>query len=561
LDEACIVPKGDDSTFLKNINSKFSKHQHFCTFDTNSSYFAVRHYAGDVTYYANGFVDKNKDPVWKDLIVVGESSHLPIMQGMFPSMGSELLSKKRPVTAGTQFKQQVSSLMEELVKCSPHYIRCMKPNDSKSSASFDKERMLHQIRYLGLLENVRVRRAGFAFRMPFDRFMRQYKMCSKSTWPHWNHDLKDGVQHVLQDLSLSRDVDYQLGVSKVFIRNPQSVYFLEEAREKRLNELAILIQKVYRSWKARKFFLEMREKALALYKGRKLRRKRSVKLFYQGDYVQDSNHREILRIMSKRGDKAILFFDVIDKYNKSFVCQSRHILLTNRCIYFTKGGFISGKYIIKHEFQLNTAISVVMSPFPDNFLVLRIPGQGDFILSMERKTEFLQVLQSQMDLYNQKLQIEFVTECQVNVSNKKSVKLRFSYDCSKPPVMLTNIIDKQTLGIQVGNVLIASDGVIKEALNQTMDKKKQYDLNRQNYIKSGGGPPPPSVPKKQNEKLFVVLADYTASSSEELSIRHGEVLKICKMNEDGWWLAENKSGKTGFVPYTYLEEDYKTAWK
>ena len=33
--------------------------------------------------------------------------------------------------------------------------------------------VLHQCEYLGLKENVRVRRAGFAYRRPFDKFLKR----------------------------------------------------------------------------------------------------------------------------------------------------------------------------------------------------------------------------------------------------------------------------------------------------------------------------------------------------------------------------------------------------
>jgi len=50
-------------------------------------------------------------------------------------------------------------------------VRCIKPNEDKSPTQFNYERCKHQVMYLGLLENVRVRRAGFAFRMNYTRFL------------------------------------------------------------------------------------------------------------------------------------------------------------------------------------------------------------------------------------------------------------------------------------------------------------------------------------------------------------------------------------------------------
>ena len=59
---------------------------------------------------------------------------------------------------------------------SPHYVRCIKPNSQKSPGNFDPVLCLHQVRYLGLLENVRVRRAGFAYRQTYETWLDRYKV-------------------------------------------------------------------------------------------------------------------------------------------------------------------------------------------------------------------------------------------------------------------------------------------------------------------------------------------------------------------------------------------------
>jgi hypothetical protein len=72
-------------------------------------------------------------------------------------------SNKRPLTSGTKFKNSLSILLESLNQCSPHYVRCIKSNEKKQALTIDNERVRHQIRYLGLLENVRVRRGKKIF--------------------------------------------------------------------------------------------------------------------------------------------------------------------------------------------------------------------------------------------------------------------------------------------------------------------------------------------------------------------------------------------------------------
>lgn len=63
--------------------------------------------------------------------------------------------------------------------------RCIKPNDQKAAQAFTDSLVCHQVRYLGLMENVRVRRAGYAFRQTYEPCLERYKMLCKQTWPHW----------------------------------------------------------------------------------------------------------------------------------------------------------------------------------------------------------------------------------------------------------------------------------------------------------------------------------------------------------------------------------------
>ncbi len=60
----------------------------------------------------------------------------------------------------------------------PYYVRCIKPNEEKSPVLFNNDRVRHQAMYLGLLENVRVRRAGFAYRIHYKRFLQRYSRFS-----------------------------------------------------------------------------------------------------------------------------------------------------------------------------------------------------------------------------------------------------------------------------------------------------------------------------------------------------------------------------------------------
>ena len=105
----------------------------------------IKHYAGDVTYDVTGWLDKNKDQLFRDLIEAMGNSNFAYNRRLFPE-ATESRSLKRPPTAGNQFKKQMNVLVDELSTCAAHYIRCIKSNDRKRGGIFDEELVRHQVR-------------------------------------------------------------------------------------------------------------------------------------------------------------------------------------------------------------------------------------------------------------------------------------------------------------------------------------------------------------------------------------------------------------------------------
>ncbi|MEE6490433.1 hypothetical protein FKM82_015875 [Ascaphus truei] len=275
LDEECLRPGTvTDDTFLEKLNQICATHQHFesrmskCSRFLNDtslphSCFRIQHYAGKVMYQVEGFVDKNNNLLYRDLSQAMWKANHSLIKAMFPEGNPVKINLKRPPTAGSQFKASVSTLMKNLLTKNPNYIRCIKPNDKKAAHIFNDALVSHQIRYLGLLENVRVRRAGYAFRQPYEPCLERYKMLCKQTWPHWKRPTRDGVEVLLNDLEIPKE-EFSLGRSKIFIRNPRTLFKLEDLRKERLEDLATLIQKIYRGWKCRTRFLLMKKSQIVV---------------------------------------------------------------------------------------------------------------------------------------------------------------------------------------------------------------------------------------------------------------------------------------------------------
>ena len=255
LDEACLnVGKVTDEMCLEAMEGKLKSHKHFTTRKLSPSdkelkhveEFRVKHYAGDVIYNIKGFLEKNKDNLFQDFKRLMYSSSDKNVSNMWPEGAQNITATtKRPLTAGTIFKNSMIALIKTLKSKEPYYIRCIKPNEQKSPVIFDSERVTHQVNYLGLVENVRVRRAGFAYRQSYDRFLRRYKMISQYTWPnfHGESDMQ-GSKILLEEQGFSKDVKY--GKTKVFIRSPQTLFALEEGRARLVPGIVIFLQKLWR---------------------------------------------------------------------------------------------------------------------------------------------------------------------------------------------------------------------------------------------------------------------------------------------------------------------------
>ncbi|XP_010210531.1 PREDICTED: unconventional myosin-Ib isoform X4 [Tinamus guttatus] len=275
LDEECLRPGTvTDETFLEKLNQVCATHQHFesrmskCSRFLNDtslphSCFRIQHYAGKVMYQVEGFVDKNNDLLYRDLSqAMWKASH-SLIKALFPEGNPAKINLKRPPTAGSQFKASVATLMKNLQTKNPNYIRCIKPNDKKAAHVFNEALVCHQIRYLGLLENVRVRRAGYAFRQAYEPCLERYKMLCKQTWPRWRGAARAGVEVLFNELEIPEE-EFSFGRSKIFIRNPRTLFKLEDLRKRRLEDLATLIEKIYRGWKCRTRFLLMKKSQIVI---------------------------------------------------------------------------------------------------------------------------------------------------------------------------------------------------------------------------------------------------------------------------------------------------------
>jgi len=268
LEETCLIGQNTPELLIQKMNQFFGKHNHFESYETTNNLsiqnqsFTLKHYAGSVTYNLEQFIYKNKDPLYQDLINTMQSSKNHFLLKLFEvdflkSSNQQTGAKKIPTTMGSQFKVAINDLVGKLNACQPHYIRCIKSNDEKRPGYFDYERVKHQIRYLNMLETIRVKKAGYCNRQHYTRFLARYKMIAPSTWPFWEGAPKEGAMEIAKVLipsPLDRQAECQFGKKKIFIKSAKTLFLLEELRSKQMPKVCVIIQRHWRGYKARQWY-------------------------------------------------------------------------------------------------------------------------------------------------------------------------------------------------------------------------------------------------------------------------------------------------------------------
>ncbi|KAI7812222.1 unconventional myosin-Va, partial [Triplophysa rosa] len=304
LDEECTMPRGSDESWAQKLyNTHLKKSSHFEKPRMSNTAFIIQHFADKVEYQCDGFLEKNKDTVNEEQINVLKASKFPLLVELFQDEETPPASKttapssrakigrttqsfrEHKKSVGLQFRNSLHLLMETLNATTPHYVRCIKPNDIKAPFTMDPHRAVQQLRACGVLETIRISAAGFPSRWTYQEFFSRYRVLMKQ-----KEILSDGkltCQNVLERLVQDKD-KYQFGKTKIFFRAGQVAY-LEKLRADKLRKACIRIQKTIRCWLARKKYLRIRQATITIqryvrgYQARRLcetlRRTRAAVIF------------------------------------------------------------------------------------------------------------------------------------------------------------------------------------------------------------------------------------------------------------------------------------------
>ncbi|XP_023645864.1 myosin-7 isoform X2 [Capsella rubella] len=250
LDEACMFPRSTHDTFAQKLYQTFKDHKRFGKPKLAQTDFTICHYAGDVTYQTELFLDKNKDYVVGEHQALLSSSECSFVSSLFPPLPEESSKTSKFSSIGSQFKQQLQSLLESLSSTEPHYIRCVKPNNLLKPEIFENSNILHQLRCGGVMEAIRISCAGYPTRKPFNEFLTRFKILAPETTKS-SYDEIDACKKLLAKADLK---GFQIGKTKVFLRAGQMAE-LDAHRAEVLGHSARIIQRKVLTYQSRKTFL------------------------------------------------------------------------------------------------------------------------------------------------------------------------------------------------------------------------------------------------------------------------------------------------------------------
>ncbi|CAD6639119.1 AMH_1a_G0041220.mRNA.1.CDS.1 [Saccharomyces cerevisiae] len=462
-----------DQAFAQRLNL-FTTNSHF---DLRSNKFVIKHYAGDVTYDIDGITDKNKDQLQKDLVELIGTTTNTFLATIFPDT-VDRESKRRPPTAGDKIIKSANDLVETLSKAQPSYIRTIKPNETKSPNDYDDRQVLHQIKYLGLQENVRIRRAGFAYRQVFEKFVERFYLlsphCSYAGDYTWQGDTLDAVKYILQDSSIPQQ-EYQLGVTSVFIKTPETLFALEHMRDRYWHNMAARIQRAWRRFLQRRIdaatkiqrtirerkegnkYEKLRDYGTKVLGGRKERRSMSLLGYraFMGDYLSCNESKSKGAYIKRQVSiKEKIIFSIHGealhtKFGRSAQRLKKTFLLTPTTLYIVGQTLVQNAmtYTQDYKIDVRNIQAVSLTNLQDDWVAIKLvsSGQPDPLINTYFKTELI----THLKRLNDKIQIKIgsAIEYQKKPGKLHSVKCQINESAPK----YGDIYKSSTISVRRGN--------------------------------------------------------------------------------------------------------------
>ncbi|XP_075127832.1 myosin-IIIa isoform X2 [Leptodactylus fuscus] len=291
LDEEIRFPRATDQTLVEKFEDNL-KSKYFWRPKRVDLTFGIHHYAGKVLYNAAGFLEKNRDTLPADIVLLLRSSENNLIQILVTnpltktgnlahtktkarinsqSWATQKTSSHnkgdfgdarhprestnmKTQTVASYFRYSLMDLLSKMVAGQPHFVRCIKPNNDRLPSKFDREKVLVQLRYTGILETARIRQLGYSHRILFANFIKRYYLiCFKS-----NEDPPVSPECCVSILEKANLHHWVLGKTKVFLK-----YYHVEQLDRMIKSMVnrvVFVQACIKGWLGAKRYQKLKQK-------------------------------------------------------------------------------------------------------------------------------------------------------------------------------------------------------------------------------------------------------------------------------------------------------------
>ncbi|KAH9261382.1 hypothetical protein BASA81_000014 [Batrachochytrium salamandrivorans] len=572
-----------DEKFLEKLNGLASKHKHY---RSNRGEFTILHYAGDVTYNIEGFIDSNKDTLGLDLLsLVKSSGNGFVSQILFPEE-IDLDNRRQAPSLSSKLKQSTNELVFTLMDCTPHYVRCIKTNDKKKPGLCDDVRVAHQCQYLGLLENVKVRRAGFAFRIDFFRFITRFKVLgvgqinpqvfATGTDADICRQLIEATKRRVP--AMQQPGEIQMGKSKVFIKQPETFFALQNVRQDAVAHQAVKIQQAWRRFANRKDLVSLKTEMTDLFEEQS-KEPTPTDLFrnYTGTYlVEDDVKMQLSQLLEfYDGEERIQYTDFVLRMNVDGGLDRVLLAITDQSLYVC-------------DYKLDVVPAATLKELKKKNLPVPLPSHS---LNLIRKNSLKDLEGLQLSqLADDFLLVQFKPMDKLKTPNKdnwvQANKIKRCMETQEPfggffggksrhqcaytgKVYVKSVMKKipalPDLGwygeVEVHNSVEGFISVeAREDLVIQSEKKSEIAAVLRDLVTRlrFGKPEQVASPVRAqqdhgNVPMAKVLWDYAATQPDELSLKAGTTIELVNQTNADWWFGSFQ-GKSGVFPAAYVEK-------
>ncbi|CAL8294065.1 unnamed protein product [Lota lota] len=281
LDEESRFPQATDQTLVEKFEDNLKSKNFWRPMRVDLG-FGINHYAGKVIYNASGFLAKNRDMLPTDIILLLRSSENLLISKLVThpltktgnlahTKGKSALMMQAPRTpnrtmnftkgesgeathhpgettnmrthtVSSYFRYSLMDLLSKMVSGQPHFVRCIKPNNDRQANMFDREKVVVQLRYTGVLETAKIRRQGYSHRILFDNFITRYSILAFRV----NEDPAATPESCAAVLEKAKLENWAMGKTKVFLK----YYHVEHLNlmVQRASDRIVLVQACVRGW-------------------------------------------------------------------------------------------------------------------------------------------------------------------------------------------------------------------------------------------------------------------------------------------------------------------------